>query len=388
MVTHGWGGGTERHIAELAQALRNLANVVVLRVVGTAIEITVPEMPEVSVLRVENSEHLELINNLRFFDIDRVHIHHIGGQEEIVHSLITELSVPFDITIHDYYIICPQIHLHTPSIPRYCGEQGEEQCNRCIAEYNSFGAHDIREWRNSHAWFVDNAERVICPSVDVRDRIARYFPKANLIVAPHEVNLSETWVVNTHPISIGRRLRVGLIGHLIGHKGREIVEACLREAAQLQIEFMLIGSTQPPFPPDIGKFLSETGIYGSSELLRLLKNLNPHVIWFPQPVPETYSYTLSAAIDSGLPILATRIGALPERLAGRPLTWFEDDVAAPASKWLATFESIREQLARTPPSPQVGKRRRSEPYYPVPYLRFARPDSTPGVRRDHSAHVS
>ena len=37
--------------------------------------------------------------------------------------------------------------------------------------------------------------------------------------------------------------------------------------------------------------------------------------------PETYSYTLTTAIDSGLPIVATEIGALPERLTGRPQTW-------------------------------------------------------------------
>ena len=36
---------------------------------------------------------------------------------------------------------------------------------------------------------------------------------------------------------------------------------------------------------------------------------------FPAQWPETYSYTLTAAINAGLPIVATRIGAFTERLA-------------------------------------------------------------------------
>ncbi len=42
-------------------------------------------------------------------------------------------------------------------------------------------------------------------------------------------------------------------------------------------------------------------------------------LFFPSQVPESYSYTLTKAMESGLPIVATAIGALPERLHGHPL---------------------------------------------------------------------
>ena len=57
------------------------------------------------------------------------------------------------------------------------------------------------------------------------------------------------------------------------------------------------------------------------DLPRLIARVRPHVIWFPGQVPETYSYTLTAAIAAGLPIVASGIGSFPERLEGRPLTW-------------------------------------------------------------------
>ena len=370
MVTHSWGGGTQRHVNDLLNAVRGLANVIDLRIVESGFELRIPEYNDHSVLEISNKKYDNLIKSLRAFDLSRVHIHQILGSSAFLRSMLEEISIPFDITIHDYYIVCPQIHLRTPTITKYCGEIGVEQCNKCIGEHNSFDARDIVDWRNSHAWFVENADRVICPSKDVKNRISRYYPKGKFVIAPHEANSSESWVVNAPRVTIDQRLRVTIIGHLTALKGRDIVEACVRENANVPVEFSLIGAAQPPFGQEIAKAILETGVYQESDLVIHLKNLAPHVIWFPVQVPETYSYTLTAAIDSRLPIVASRVGALAERLGDRPLTWFMDDLAAPASEWLAMFELIRERLLICPAEPQVGKRPVSKSYYPQHYLEF------------------
>ncbi len=86
-----------------------------------------------------------------------------------------------------------------------------------------------------------------------------------------------------------------------------------------------------------------TGEYQEADLPALLAKVKPHVVWFPAQWPETYSYTLTAAIDAGLPIVATRIGAFPERLEGRPLTWLVDPEAS--SRGLA--RDVRHGARRT-----------------------------------------
>ena len=74
------------------------------------------------------------------------------------------------------------------------------------------------------------------------------------------------------------------------------------------------------------------GQYVDAELPRLIAEEKPDVLLFAAQVPETYAYTLSVALDSGLPIVATALGAFTERLAGRPRTvtvpW-----DAPPSTW-------------------------------------------------------
>jgi GT2 family glycosyltransferase/glycosyltransferase involved in cell wall biosynthesis len=56
------------------------------------------------------------------------------------------------------------------------------------------------------------------------------------------------------------------------------------------------------------------------------------VLWFPAQVPETYAYTLSIALATGRPIVASALGALPERLRDRQdarlVPW-----NAPAVEW-------------------------------------------------------
>ena len=100
----------------------------------------------------------------------------------------------------------------------------------------------------------------------------------------------------------------------------------------------------------------------------LLAKVKPHVVWFPAQWPETYSYTLTAAIDAGLPIVATRLGAFSERLEGRPLTWLVDPQAS-ADDWLATFDTVRGELMRQR-KPIAGTPRPMVPdFYREHYLR-------------------
>ena len=86
-----------------------------------------------------------------------------------------------------------------------------------------------------------------------------------------------------------------------------------------------------------------TGRYDDADLPGLIENVAPHLIWFPAVWPETFSYTLSAAIEAGTAIAAARIGAHSERLAGRPFTWLTEITTSPRV-WVRIFDEIRDAL--------------------------------------------
>ena len=364
MICHDLGGGVRQHIDSLTKQLAGKAHCLLLLATTRGSELSVPAMPGHPVLALPAERLDDLTRLLRSASVGRVHIHHLAGVEIDVRALIHRLDVGFDVTVHDYFGICPQVNLLPWLDGLYCGEPGPAACNACIADRPSHGASDILAWRWAHAWQFREADRVICPSIDVRDRLARFGLAERAIVAPHEKVAAGPWPLRPVKPKNGK-LRVALIGILARHKGAAIVEAMLEAADPAALEFHLIGDTEDDFPEYARERMSVSGRYREADLPGLLKKIRPHLLWFPASWPETYSYTVSAGIESGLPIVASRIGALPERLEGRPLTWLVEPTFE-TEPWLAAFAAVRSALGQ--PVPPAAARAAVPDFYADAYL--------------------
>ena len=338
LICQGSGGGIERHVRELSRPGDALFLKLAPR--GRDIELTGMDYAKDLALSLPQQEMIDLVKVLKEFRVSRVHVHHIMGIKGNLRELIRELNVPFDFTVHDYYTICPRIMLLNEG-NQYCGEPGLAGCNACIRT-QPCGAHDIISWRKEHDWLFHHAERVICPSEDVRQRLARYRLAERAIVVAHApVNAG---LISPVTLEESEPLRIAVFGPLAPHEGRSIFATCTEASAGLAFKFIVIGRSQPPLQGQVRRLVTEMGSDQEDEPAELIETINPHVIWFPAVWPETWSYTLSAAIASGRPIVATRIGAFAERLKGRPWTWLVD-TGSPIAAWLAAFEEVRSALA-------------------------------------------
>ena len=379
MVSHDFGGGVERHIGELTARLGETANVLLLGSSARGVSLSVPALPGHSVLALTGDRLDELALYLRTVNLRRVHVHHVAGLDLDLRALLRRLDVGYDVTVHDYYAICPQVNLLPSPGHRYCGEPGPAMCNVCIARRPSYGAREILSWRRTQARLLLEADRVLCPSEDVRARLARHGLARNAVLAPHEAVTAAAWKVHSPVVVTGRPLRVAVLGVLAGHKG-EISVVTLAEATPAdEILLHLIGRAERELPAGVAARMRVTGEYRDADLAGLLAAAKPHVVWFPSQAPETYSYTLSAAIDAGLPIAATRIGAFPERLAGRPLTWLVEPTTS-TEEWRAVFRAVRVALGQ--PASHGGARAGSAVASPVGSRgasRVGSPGASPGA---------
>jgi GT2 family glycosyltransferase/glycosyltransferase involved in cell wall biosynthesis len=372
LICHDLGGGVRHHVDSLVRRLAGRANTLLLSATARGAELSVPAVAGHPVLDLPAERLDDLSRVLRSAGVSRVHIHHLSGMDMDIRALIHRLGVGFDVTVHDYFGICPQVNLLPWLDGPYCGELGPAGCNACIADRPSHGARDILAWRSAYAWQFREADRVICPSNDVRERLLRYDLGDRAIVAAHEAVPEGPWPLRVFDPPKGK-LRVALIGILAAHKGAAIVEAVLAAADAATCAFHLIGDVEDGFPDAARERLRITGRYEEADLPGLIRKVRPHVLWFPASWPETYSYTVSAGIEAGLPIVASRLGALPERLAGRPLTW----LVAPSldtAPWLAAFEAVR--VALLAPVPASAARAPVADFYAEPYL------AMPAVRRE------
>ena len=344
MINHNWGGGVEKHVKELVSFFTNLATFLVLR----------PEINEhVSVSWENDGESLSLCfripgeydilkSFLKRVGVCKLHFHHVVNVPHIIQRLPEELSIPYDVTLHDYYMICPNIFLVDKN-DRYCGEKGEFACRKCAADQNL----DIHTWRKDHHSFLKGADRIIAPSRDTASRFQAYFDGLNIIEAYHLDHES----AGSYPepaffeISSAENLRVVIMGDLSRRKGADILidVSALAEQENVLLEFHLMGHAYRRLSEKINSRLTVYGLYTEETRNSLLKKINPHIGWIPALWPETYSYVLSEMMAFGLPIAATRIGAFPERLNNRSLSWILDWNIRP-SEWIEFFLSIRKQF--------------------------------------------
>jgi O-antigen biosynthesis protein len=332
-ISHAWGGGIDRHIRDLIALVGGAADILLLRGLGRGgLELQWYLAGESqSSIRVSgfDASTLDLwADALRSVGFARVHLHHIHGWSASILKLVKALDIAFDVTLHDYAMMCPQYHLSDEN-GRYCGEPDELGCASCLQKRPSSWGISIVEWRSIFYDFLLSAQRVIAPSKDVAARIVKHFPDVSVLVWPHP----EPPVV-TLPTST----KVAILGALSVVKGLRVVQSVSAYAKQVapEVTFRLIGHSAEPLTSGI----TATGSYADADLPRLIADERPDVIWFPAQVPETYSYTLTQALTSQCGIVASDFGALRERLQGidrAQLVAFDAD----DSKWLAALLAVQ-----------------------------------------------
>jgi len=346
LINHSLGGGTQRHVNELISNVSSQANFLLLQPLADGVKLSFPALEGHPSIIFQKNELNILIPTLRAFGVSRVHIHHWIFLNIELQSFINDLNLPFDFTVHDYFVICPRINLMKTPEKGYCGEpDGVEECNSCIFAHPAYEQTSINDWRGKNKWLLEKADRVICPSRDVRDRLAKYEPLANYVIAWHEVVEKPRWALKNKSFSRNRPMRIGIIGVLAKHKGWNVVMDLAEKSDSRDYHFIIIGYSEFPIPPKLSGKITETGKYEDSDLEKLIAKNNIDLFWFPALWPETYSYTLSMAINSGLPIAASSLGAFPERLSGRPQSWLLDPSLC-GSHLNLKFKEIRFEIER------------------------------------------
>ncbi|TWO72497.1 methyltransferase domain-containing protein [Caenimonas sedimenti] len=362
-IQHNRGGGTKRHVEELAAHLRGQA-------VFFSLSPAPGECVRLELLEPGSGFHLEykvpdqweaLLAVLRSVGVAHVHYHHLIGHHDLVFSLAQQLGVSSDFTTHDYFPMCANISL-TGRDDRFCGEQGRGECGRCLSTPTAANLNEMAAWRQRYGQLLLQTRAVLAPSHDVAARFLRMWPGIPAKVAPHtDIAPGETLPApQVTPVAAAAPIRIAVLGGLSRIKGADVLEdvAVLAAREGAKLEFHLVGHAYRNLKTLPQAALIVHGKYQEQDLPALLAGLRPDLVWFPALWPETYSYTLSACLQAGLPIVAPDLGAFGERLEGRPWSWVEP-WDRPAADWLAFFQRIRVDHFLTGRSPDA-------PEQPVP----------------------
>ncbi len=166
---------------------------------------------------------------------------------------------------------------------------------------------------------LSEADMIISPIFDTIKYFIEEFPALDVDVVTHE-DYNVGWFESRDTVNpFSSPLTVLALGALSPGKGPDLLEACAEELKEqgADINVQLLGYAYRPLS---GAVLTH-GMFKAEELQQKLAEIKPDIIWLPARWPETYSYTLSAALEFGCRIAVTDLGAPAERLRGAASAW-------------------------------------------------------------------
>lgn len=331
-LSHSWGGGVERFIIDLARADRE-RNHFLLRSVGeaearshgAALVLCPAVQPELEWLRwplvptiVDLDDH-----HPAYAAILAAVIRQLGVGTVVVDSLVGHAldglrsGCPTRVVGHDYFPLWPVLHedfdrrdraFDLPYLRERLTQGGAPPFH---------GADPERWWRLRQSYLAELSARAIVRFAPSRSMAANWQALAPALTTPIQViehGLAPIAPANPPLVPPPRsRLRVLVPGRIHGGKGSELLRSALPALLE-RAELYLLGCGAAGL-----EFLGRGGIqvefdYERDQLPQTIARIRPDLALLPRTVAETYSYLLGELWQLGVPVLATRTGALAERI--------------------------------------------------------------------------
>ncbi len=262
------------------------------------------------------------------FDPHLVHIEHLMGLPVALVRTVQQRRIPYVITLCDFWWVCANAQLLTNDTQTICdGPQGYWNCARCaLARVGRTGLWPARPplagllaWRNRQLRSVlQCADALLAPTPFVHHwYAAHHAPQERLMTLPLGMEHPDPPM----PVPLtGRPLRFAYIGGLAPQKGvHTLIAAFAGLRLQGDAELWIAGDES--FDPAYVARLRELA---NGAPVRFLGRLSRSAVWetlsqvdvvaVPSLWYETFSFIISEAFIARRPVIASRLGALADRV--------------------------------------------------------------------------
>jgi len=282
-----------------------------------------------------------------------VHVEHLMGLPAALIHALRRRKLPFVITFWDFWWVCANAQLLTNYDQQICdGPRAYLNCARCAtARAGRPGLWPawpplaaLLAWRNRLLReALTAAGRLIAPTEFVRRwYLAHGAPAEKLITLPPGL---EARPMTPRPLRHDGPTRIAYIGGLSWQKGVHIlVEAFGQLGGDAEL---WIAGDETADPAYVGRLRAHSG-----PRVRFLGRLDRDQVWatlaqvdvvaVPTLWYETFSFIISEAFAAGVPVLASRLGPIADRVRHG-----EDGMLAPPGDVAAWHAALR-QFVETP----------------------------------------
>jgi len=265
---------------------------------------------------IRNQHIEEKFGQLLQGDYDIVHFQHLAGWGSLMLPLLAkQYGSKVILTIHDYFLLCPEYNLLLPD-NRMCGQTHCQPQNlTCLNCMSAKMGTDPQNYMTERAKLVpqiiEAADTIIVPSQFVANKINEAFGETEKVkVVPHGVDVGCKVCRNRNL----NKLKIGFLGNFCMQKGADIFLTLANLFSyEDEYSFCIIGNINPTYEKAIDILnVQRKGKYTLQTLPGMLHDIDVLVIlslW-----DETFCLTLTEAQGLGIPVIATKVGAIQDRV--------------------------------------------------------------------------
>ena len=253
-----------------------------------------------------------------------VQFNHLANLGSLALPLVARaLGAKVVVVLHDYFLLCPDWNLlHADG--KACGEPraafDNRRCIECLgrrvtsrAGLPAPGMAELILERTALCRSVlEQADVLIAPSEFVRDQFTRAWGTevgGRIRIVPHGT-MPHPYQADYEP---RKELRVAFLGNANPLKGVDTFAEAARRMRGSSVRFRILGRLPVGSTISASDNLELRGPYVQRELSRLLQDVD--VVFIGSIAHETYCLTLDESFRAGVPVIATAVGAIPERVA-------------------------------------------------------------------------
>jgi glycosyltransferase involved in cell wall biosynthesis len=222
-----------------------------------------------------------------------------------------DASVPIVMTCHDFRLVCPTANLiRRGRACKSCIDKREYFCllNNCREKLIESFSYFLRSYlARISALFLDNVSVYITPSNHLKKELSRAGISEDLmIVIPNMV------YIPMRPSEVSQGQYFLFLGRVTQEKG---IDVLLDASKKTELPVQVIGdfSSIPNFKRSLFSNVKFVGFKKREEIKEYIYNAAGLIM--PSIWPEVNPLVILEAMSYGLPVIASRIGGIPEMVA-------------------------------------------------------------------------
>ncbi len=272
---------------------------------------------------------------LRKEEPDIVHLQHLMGLPMALVDAVTAAAIPFVVTLHDYWYVCANAQLLTNTDQAICAGPDASFINCAQCAFARAGRPNVgwlapsfaplMAFRNKRLNdILTKASRIIAPTQFVYRTYADIgAPTAKMKTVRHGLELPRKEIEEARELHRNRRrdgrLHIGYVGGISWQKGIHVLIEAVNKLPADQV-FLTIFGDLSPFPDYVDQLhrivkhpgIKLAGRLSHEQLWTTLANFD--VVIIPTLWYETSSLILDEAFAVGVPVVASRVGVMGEKI--------------------------------------------------------------------------